>query len=149
MKWSWFNDISQKIVYAMHNGEELVKEKAPEYIGRTRLMSDGSLMLSEVQPQDNGSYRCLIVDKLQQISKVFATLTVAQVSTLNFTVRQTLASGLLVLCDATGWNPKPIVTLEGPLGANGPPTKIEVSTGANGLYSVQALAAMATQGSGI
>lgn len=57
MKWSWFNDISQKIVYAMHNGEELVKEKVPEYIGRTRLMSDGSLMLSEVQPQENGSYR--------------------------------------------------------------------------------------------
>lgn len=73
----------------------------------------------------------------------------AQVSTLNFTVRQTLASGLLVLCDATGWNPKPIVTLEGPLGANGPPAKIEVSTGANGLYSVQALAAMATQGDSV
>lgn len=64
----------------------------------------------------------------------------AQVSTLDFTVRQTLASGLLVLCDATGWNPKPIVTLEGPLGAKGPPAKIEVSTGANGLYSVQARA---------
>lgn len=57
LEWSWFNDISQKIVYAMHDGEELVKEKAPEYIGRTSLMSDGSLMLSKVQPQDNGSYR--------------------------------------------------------------------------------------------
>lgn len=72
----------------------------------------------------------------------------AQVSTLNFTVQQTLASELLVLCDASGWSPQPIVTLAGPLGANGPPAKIEVSTGANGLYSVQALA-MATQGDSV
>lgn len=57
LEWSRFNDISPKIVYAMHNWEELVEEKAPEYIGRTSLMSDGSLMLSKVQPQDNGSYR--------------------------------------------------------------------------------------------
>lgn len=148
LEWSWFNDISQKIVHAMHDGEELVTEKAPEYIGRTSLMSDGSLLLSKVQPQDNGSYRCLIVEKLQKISEVFATLTVAQVSTLNFTVQQTLASELLVLCVTSGWSPQPIVTLAGPLGANGQPAKIEVSTGANGLYSVQALA-MATQGSGI
>lgn len=41
----------------MRDGEELVKEKAPEYIGRTNVMRDGSVMLSKVQPQDNGSYR--------------------------------------------------------------------------------------------
>lgn len=57
VEWSRVDGPSPLTVHVLRNGEELVKEKAPEYLRRTAIMEDGSLKMLGVQLWDNGTYR--------------------------------------------------------------------------------------------
>lgn len=57
LEWSRLDGPSPRTLYALRNGEELEKEKALEYRGRTSLVEDGALKLLAVTGWDNGTYR--------------------------------------------------------------------------------------------
>lgn len=57
VEWSRVDGPSPLTVHVVRDGEELVKEKAPEYLRRTAIMEDGSLKLLGVQQRDSGTYR--------------------------------------------------------------------------------------------
>lgn len=53
-------DNSWRTVLVYREGEELEKEKAAEYVNRTRYLDGGSLKLFRVQVQDEGRYRSVL-----------------------------------------------------------------------------------------
>lgn len=57
VEWLRVDGPSPVTLHVLRFSEELVKDKAPEYEGRTRILKDGSLKLAEVRQQDTGTYK--------------------------------------------------------------------------------------------
>ncbi|XP_038586433.1 uncharacterized protein LOC119911594 isoform X2 [Micropterus salmoides] len=135
-EWSRVDGPFPVTVHVLRNGEELVKEKAPEYLGRTAIMEDGSLKLLGVQRRDNGTYRCVLL-RGSSVEE-FVSLTVAEVAEVKISVRRTSANELFVVCESSGWSPEPVVSL---LDAGGSvlAAQTESSVRPDDLHSVRAL----------
>ncbi|XP_034020354.1 butyrophilin subfamily 1 member A1-like isoform X2 [Thalassophryne amazonica] len=112
MEWQKIDVDPPSTVYVYRRGEELLKEKAKTYHGRTKLLTDGSLMLSSVQLPDNGTYRCDVLrgHRREEMKNSFVALFVAESSDVVITVSLTSDSKTF-LCESRGWNPKPTVTV--------------------------------------
>lgn len=61
LEWSRVDGPSPLTLFALRDGEELEKEKAPEYRGRTSLVEHGSLKLLGVTWRDSGTYRYVML----------------------------------------------------------------------------------------
>ncbi|XP_029283444.1 butyrophilin-like protein 3 isoform X2 [Cottoperca gobio] len=109
VEWTRVDSASPLTVHVLRDGEELVKEKAPEYVGRTAVMEDGSLKLLDVQRRDSGTYRCSLLRGPSDEELV--SLFVAQLSEVNVSVRRTSDDQLLVGCESSGWSPAPVLAL--------------------------------------
>ncbi|XP_045921442.1 uncharacterized protein LOC123980898 [Micropterus dolomieu] len=150
VEWSRVDGVSPLTVHVLRNGKELVKEKAPEYLGRTDIMEDGSLKLLGVKRWDNGTYRCVLL-RGSSVEDIFVSLTVAEVAEVKISVRRTSANELFVVCESSGWSPEPVVSL---LDAGGSvlAAQTESSVRPDDLHSVRALvnvaAAKALTGNG-
>lgn len=150
VEWSRVDGVSPLTVHVLRNGRELVKEKAPEYLGRTDIMEDGSLKLLGVKRWDNGTYRCVLL-RGSSVEDIFVSLTVAEVAEVKISVRRTSANELFVVCESSGWSPEPVVSL---LDADGSvlAAQTESSVRPDDLHSVRALvnvaAAKALTGNG-
>ncbi|XP_044039965.1 uncharacterized protein LOC122870153 isoform X3 [Siniperca chuatsi] len=142
VEWSRVDGPSPLIVHVLRNGEELVKEKALQYLRRTAIMEDGSLKLLGVQRRDSGTYRCVLLRGSSVEDEVLVSLIVAQVSEVNMSVRRTPANELLVYCESSGWSPEPLISL---LDASGDVLAAETASAVrpDGLHSVRALANVA------
>ncbi|XP_038586438.1 uncharacterized protein LOC119911597 isoform X2 [Micropterus salmoides] len=137
VEWSRVDGVSPLTVHVLRNGKELVKEKAPEYLGRTDIMEDGSLKLLGVKRWDNGTYRCVLL-RGSSVEDIFVSLTVAEVAEVKISVRRTSANELFVVCESSGWSPEPVVSL---LDADGSvlAAQTESSVRPDDLHSVRAL----------
>ncbi|XP_076581505.1 uncharacterized protein LOC143317301 isoform X2 [Chaetodon auriga] len=138
LQWLRVDGPSPLTLHVVRDGKELVKEKAPQYRGRTAIMEDGSLKLLGVQRQDDGTYRCVLLQGSSVKGQVLVSLNVAQVSEVNLSVRRTSANELFVHCESSGWNPEPALSLldsrRNVLAARG-----ESSVRPDGLFSVRTL----------
>ncbi|XP_045920019.1 uncharacterized protein LOC123979952 [Micropterus dolomieu] len=136
VEWSRVDGPFPVTVHVLRNGEELVKEKAQEYLGRTAIMEDGSLKLLGVQRRDSGTYRCVLL-RGSSVEE-FVSLTVAEVAEVKISVRRTSANELFVVCESSGWSPEPVVSL---LDAGGSvlAAQTESSVRPDDLHSVRAL----------
>ncbi|XP_034413323.1 uncharacterized protein LOC117747919 isoform X2 [Cyclopterus lumpus] len=133
-------------VLVFRDGEELVKEKAADYVGRTHLMENGSLKLLGVRPRDSGTYSCVQVLRSGPPTKpVLVSLSVAQVSQVYMSIRRSPDDQLLVLCESSGWTPAPLVSLQDS-GGRVLAAQTESSVGPDGLYAVSALVNVAAAG---
>ncbi|XP_029932734.1 butyrophilin subfamily 3 member A3-like [Myripristis murdjan] len=102
------------VVYLYRDGCETHEMKNPAHVFRTHLfmteMKNGniSLMISNVQPSDTGTYRCLIVSTQQIIKTVH--LTVGEVSQSDISITSESGSdGETLQCEVC-WLPKPEVS---------------------------------------
>nr|XP_046236094.1 butyrophilin subfamily 3 member A2-like isoform X2 [Scatophagus argus]XP_046236095.1 butyrophilin subfamily 3 member A2-like isoform X2 [Scatophagus argus] len=111
VEWLRVDGPSPLTVHVFRDGQELVKEKAPEYLMRTEIMKDGSLKLSGVQRRDSGTYRCVLLSVSSGQEVTFVSLVVALASEVNLSVQRTSDNELLVHCESSGWSPKPLVSL--------------------------------------
>lgn len=57
MEWLRVDGPSQVTLLVLRHGQELVKDQAPEYLGRTALLEDGSMKLLGVRQRDAGTYK--------------------------------------------------------------------------------------------
>ncbi|XP_070849118.1 uncharacterized protein [Chaetodon trifascialis] len=143
VEWSRVDGPSPLTLHVVRDGEELVKEKAPQYLRRTAIMEDGSLKLLGVQRQDDGVYRCVLLRGSSVRGQALVSLIVAQVSEVNLSVRRTSANELFVHCESSGWNPEPTLSLLDSRG-NVLAARVESSVRPDGLFSVQTLVDVAT-----
>lgn len=56
VEWLRVDGPSPVTVHALRQRQDLVKDQAPEYLGRTAILGDGSLKLLGVRRQDAGTY---------------------------------------------------------------------------------------------
>lgn len=59
VEWLRVDGASPVTLQVLRHGQELVKDQAPQYSGRTAILQDGSLKLQGVRRQDTGTYRCV------------------------------------------------------------------------------------------
>lgn len=57
VEWLRVDGPSPVTLHVLRHGQELVKDQAPEYSGRTAVLRDGSLKLLGVRQQDTGTYK--------------------------------------------------------------------------------------------
>lgn len=58
VEWLRVDGASPVTLQVLRHGQQLVKDQAPEYSGRTAILQDGSLKLQGVRRRDTGTYRC-------------------------------------------------------------------------------------------
>lgn len=57
VEWLRVDGPSPQTVHVLRHSQELVRDQAPEYSGRTAILKDGSLKLGGVRRQDAGTYQ--------------------------------------------------------------------------------------------
>lgn len=132
----WLRVDTKLTVHVLRDGEELEREKAAEYTGRTAVTEDGSLTLFGVTWRDNGTYRCVLL-RGRETEEVFVSLIVAEVSEVAMIVRLTSAGELFIYCESGGWRREPLISLQDAR-RNVLAAETRSSVGPDNLYSVTA-----------
>ncbi|KAK2863408.1 hypothetical protein Q5P01_002941 [Channa striata] len=140
VEWSQVDGPRQSTVHVERNGKELLKEKAAEFLGRTALMKDGSLVLRNITRQDSGMYRCAIFGGSAAEVEMFFSLTVGLVPEVNISLRRTSANKIFLHWDSRDWSLKPQISLlDGRRKAlPADMAQAEIFPGPDDLYSVRA-----------
>lgn len=66
VEWLRVDGPSPLTLHVLRHSEELVKDQAPEYAGRTAILKDGSMKLVRVRRQDAGTYKCVKLSRWRQ-----------------------------------------------------------------------------------
>ncbi|KAK2899540.1 butyrophilin subfamily 3 member A2-like [Channa argus] len=104
-------DLDPRFVHLRRDGEELLMQQNPSYVGRTSLFinklkcGDISLRISKVKLSDAGTYRCFLpTSSTDHVSE----LLVGSVSSPEIEISK-LSSGVVLKCKSEGWYPEPEV----------------------------------------
>ncbi|XP_041635003.1 uncharacterized protein LOC121504359 [Cheilinus undulatus] len=104
-------DLNPRYVHVRRDGVEIFLNQNPFYMGRTSLSleklrhGDMSLMISEVKPSDEGTYRCLVPDK----GATDVELIVGAVSSQVIIIEDVTTKTAVLQCESKGWSPEPEV----------------------------------------
>ncbi|XP_014396602.1 PREDICTED: butyrophilin subfamily 3 member A2-like [Myotis brandtii] len=115
MKITWNRSLPSRVVHLYEDGRDKPEEAMAEYLGRTELvknvMHKGIVVLKilNVQPSDNGQYRCVIQHGSFYSDTVIELKVAALGSHPQFHVEVTRSSQLRLECKSEGWFPQPKV----------------------------------------
>ncbi|XP_056883041.1 uncharacterized protein LOC130522554 isoform X1 [Takifugu flavidus] len=137
VEWLRVDGPSPQSVHVLRLSEDLVKDHAQDYLGRTTILKNGSLKLVGVRQQDTGIYKCVLLTGSALEKEAIVSLLVVQGPEVNFLLWRTAANQLFVLCKSSGWNPKPLLSILD-WRRSRVPTMVEpeVSVQPDGLFSV-------------
>ncbi|XP_028420279.1 butyrophilin subfamily 2 member A1-like [Perca flavescens] len=138
------SDLDPRLVHVWRDGQDLVKARNPFYRGRTSLFTDElkrgniSLKLSNVQPSDQGTYKCDIplLNKHSSVKLVVVSGVVLSSPVISLAGIDEATRGVVLQCESEGCYPEPEVLWldgEGNLLPAGPP---ETVRGPDDLYTV-------------
>ncbi|XP_076842195.1 butyrophilin-like protein 2 isoform X2 [Brachyhypopomus gauderio] len=107
-------DLKNQIVHHYKNKQDQTDKLDPSYKNRTSLFKEElqqgntSLLLKKVQESDGGQYKCL-VQSTGAFDEITINLTVEAIGTPPeiFVLSTDGSGGISLLCETTGWNPKP------------------------------------------
>ncbi|XP_061566807.1 uncharacterized protein LOC133420945 [Cololabis saira] len=108
LEWYHVSGGSERTAYVHRRNEDMRKDIADEFRGRTELGEDGSLKIRHLTPNDSGQYRCVVWRRSRAEASV--SLRVFQVERLDVGVSRTADNQLLILCETRVRNlpPKPL-----------------------------------------
>ncbi|XP_026178557.1 uncharacterized protein LOC113139482 isoform X1 [Mastacembelus armatus] len=133
VEWKRIEGPSVVTVHVERSGEELVKEKDAAYVGRTKLLEDGSLSLLGVSRRDIGTYMCAF--PTETWPQVSVSLVVGEVSEISVSFQRMPVNQMLVRCECSSWNLELLMSvLDG--GRKAIPAQIQSSVGPDGNYSI-------------
>uniref|UniRef100_G1Q303 Ig-like domain-containing protein n=1 Tax=Myotis lucifugus TaxID=59463 RepID=G1Q303_MYOLU len=115
MEISWTRSLPSHVVHLYEDGRDKPEEAMEEYLGRTELvknvMPKGIVVLRilNVQPSDNGQYRCAFKNGSFYSDAVIELKVAALGSHPQFHVEVTKSRQLRLECKSEGWFPQPKV----------------------------------------
>ncbi|XP_031591152.1 butyrophilin subfamily 2 member A2-like [Oreochromis aureus] len=111
----WTKDDLSAFAFLYRQGCETFEMKNPVFRYRTNLIRDElhhgnlSMVISNVQPSDSGTYRCAIRRKEETVIAILE-LFVGAVSEPKLSVVPDEGGGLTLQCEAKCWFPQPLIT---------------------------------------
>lgn len=142
MQISWTRSLPSQVVHLYEDGRDKPEEAMAEYLGRTELvknvMHKGIVVLKilNVQPSDNGPYRCAIQHGSFYNDTVIELKVAALGSHPQFHVEVTESRQMQVVCKSEGWFPQPKVQWMDSEGRDIPAESETNTQDKNGLFHV-------------
>ncbi|XP_074873125.1 butyrophilin subfamily 1 member A1-like isoform X2 [Carettochelys insculpta] len=143
MEVRWFRDKYSSVVHLYFNGQDQYREQMPAYQGRTELLKDDitngrvSLTIHDVRLTDEGLYKCFFASAVTYEEASLELQVAGLGSDPDISVGGYQDGGIQLVCQSSGWYPKPEVLWRDLQGRPLPQASEKISQEASGLFQTE------------
>uniref|UniRef100_A0A8C8SJ81 Butyrophilin subfamily 1 member A1 n=1 Tax=Pelusios castaneus TaxID=367368 RepID=A0A8C8SJ81_9SAUR len=151
MEVRWFQSQFSPVVHLYRDGRDQYGEQIPEYRGRTELLKDNiangrvSLRIRNIQPSDDGQYKCFFQSGVSYEQALLELQVAALGSSPAISVEGHEDGGIRVVCQSSGWYPKPEMLWRDLQGEALPSASEKISPEADGLFQTEIILKQKTE----
>ncbi|KAH0520607.1 Butyrophilin subfamily 1 member A1 [Microtus ochrogaster] len=143
MELSWFRSRFSEAVFVYRDQQEQTQEQMAGYSGRTSLVKDqfhqgkAAVRIGNVRVSDRGMYVCFFRQGLFYEEAILELKVAGMGSVPEVHIKGKEDGGVCVVCNASGWYPKPQVQWRDSRGENLPASSETHTEDAEGLFSME------------